>query len=69
MTYTERLRNAAKLIHDQEIQFLILNAADRLEQLNMWKLKWAESDHAYSELQGRYMELKEQFETYRKNHP
>lgn len=68
MTYVERLRNAAQLIDNAEVASLLILAADRIEQLNMWKLKWAEIDHAYSELQGRYHELKEQFDTYRKNH-
>ena len=68
MTYVERLRNAAKLTDNTEIASLLILAADRIEQLNMWKLKWAEIDHAYSELQGRYNELKEQFDTYRHNH-
>lgn len=68
MTYVERLRNAAKLTDNAEIASLLILAADRIEQLNMWKVKWAEVDHAYSELQGRYKELKEQFDTYRQNH-
>jgi hypothetical protein len=68
MTYTERLRNAAQLVDNPEVSALLLMAADRIDQLNMWKLKWAEVDHSYSELQGRYNELKEQFDIYRKNH-
>lgn len=68
MTYTERLRNAAQLVDDTEVAALLLMAADRIDQLNMWKLKWAEVDHAYAELQGRYNELKEQFDIYKRNH-
>lgn len=68
MTYTERLRNAAQLVDDSDIAALIIMAADRIDQLNMWKLKWAEVDHAYAELQGRYNELKEQFDNYKRNH-
>ena len=68
MTYTERLRNAAQLVDDSDIAALIIMAADRIDQLNMWKLKWAEVDHAYAELHGRYNELKEQFDIYKRNH-
>jgi hypothetical protein len=69
MTYIERLRNAAQLTDNAEIASLLVLAADRIEQLNMWKVRWAETDHAYAELQGRYKELKEQFDLYRQNHP
>lgn len=68
MTYVERLRNAAQLTDNAEIASLLILAADRIEQLNMWKLKWAEIDHAHAELLGRYQELKDQFDTYRRNH-
>jgi hypothetical protein len=68
MTYTERLRNAAQLVDDVEVSALLMMAADRIDQLNMWKLKWAEMDHAYAELNGRYRELKETFDQYRKDH-
>jgi len=68
MTYVERLRNAAKLTDNVEVASLLILAADRIEQLNMWKLKWAEVDHAHSELQGRYRELREQFDAYRRRH-
>lgn len=68
MTYVERLRNAAQLTDNAEIASLLILAADRIEQLNMWKLKWAEIDHAHAELQGRYQELKNQFDAYRQNH-
>jgi hypothetical protein len=68
MTYTERLRNAAQLVDDSEVAALLIMAADRIDQLNMWKLKWAEVDHAYAELNGRYNELKEQFDIYKRNH-
>ena len=68
MTYTERLRNAAQLVDDSEVAALLIMAADRIDQLNMWKLKWAEVDHAYAELHGRYNELKEQFDIYKRNH-
>lgn len=66
MTYTERLRNAAQVTDDVEIAALLMMAADRIDQLNMWKLKWAEMDHAYAELNGRYRELKDSFDTYRR---
>jgi hypothetical protein len=66
--YTERLRNAAQLVDNAEVAAMLMLAADRIDQLNMWKVKWAEMDHAYMELQGRYNELKEQFDTYRRNH-
>ncbi len=68
MTYVERLRNAAHLVDNTEVASLLILSADRIEQLNMWKLKWAETDHAYSELLGRYHELKEQFDAYRRKH-
>jgi hypothetical protein len=66
MTYTERLRNAAQLIEDEEIAGLVFLAADRIDQLSIWKLKWAELDHAYSELRGRYQELQKTLETLKK---
>jgi hypothetical protein len=69
MTYVERLRNAAQLTDNPEIASMLILAADRIEQLNMWKVRWAEIDHAHAELQGRYNELRDQFEAYRKNHP
>lgn len=68
MTYTERLRNAAQLVDDPDIAALIMMAADRIDQLNMWKVQWAKLDHAYAELNGRYNELKEQFDNYKRNH-
>ncbi|WJZ48099.1 hypothetical protein [Phage DSL-LC04] len=68
MTYVERLRNAAHLVDNAEVASLLILSADRIEQLNMWKLKWAETDHAYAELAGRYHELKEQFDAYRRKH-
>ena len=65
MTYVERLRHASQLTDNTEIASLLILSADRIEQLNMWKLKWAELDHAHAELIGRYHELKEQFDKYR----
>jgi len=68
MTYVERLRSAAQLVDNPEVASLLILAGDRIEQLNMWKLKWAQLDHEHAELAGRYHELKEQFEAYRRKH-
>lgn len=68
MTYVERLRNAAQLTDNAEVASMLILAADRIEQLNMWKVNWANLDHAHAELQGRYKELKEQFDAYKAKH-
>lgn len=66
MTIMERLRTVASLQEDEETSFLLNHAADLLEAQHMWKLKWAELDHAYSELYKRYQELQKNFDDYRK---
>jgi hypothetical protein len=66
MTYVERLRNAAQLTDNTEVASLLILAADRIEQLNMWKLQWAQMSHAHDELLGRYHELKDQLDACKK---
>jgi hypothetical protein len=66
MTFTERLRTAAQLQDDEELGLLLMQAADRIESQSMWKLKWAEMDHAHAELRKRYDELQQKFDDYRK---
>lgn len=66
MTFTERLRTAAQLQDDEELGLLLMQAADRIESQSMWKLKWAEMDHAHAELKKRYDELQQKFDDYRK---
>lgn len=63
MTFTERLRTASALQEDVDVDLslLLLQAAERIENQTMWKLKWAEIDHAYAELQERYRELQERY--------
>ena len=67
MTFTERLRTASALQEDVDVDLslLLLQAAERIENQTLWKLKWAEIDHAYAELQERYRELQKEFDNYR----
>jgi len=59
MIHIERLRTAANLIDDQEIQALILESVRHLEEMRAWKHEWARASEALYNLEKKYNALKQ----------
>ena len=49
-----RLMHASQMTRDTELSALLKEAADLIENLQVWKIRWAEKDLAYSHLYDEY---------------
>ena len=49
-----RLMHASQMTRDKDLSALLKEAADLIENLQTWKVRWAEKDLAYSHLYDEY---------------
>lgn len=49
-----RLMHASQMTRDKDLSALLKEAADLIENLQVWKIRWAERDLAYSHLYDEY---------------
>lgn len=49
-----RLMHASQMTRDKDLSALLKEAADLIENLQVWKIRWAEKDLAYSHLYDEY---------------
>lgn len=49
-----RLMHASQMTRDTGLSALLKEAADLIENLQVWKVRWAEKDLAYSHLYDEY---------------
>lgn len=49
-----RLTHASQMTRDKELSALLKEAADLIENLQVWKIRWAEKDLAYAHLYEEY---------------
>ena len=49
-----RLMHAADMTRDKEISLLLREAAETIESLQTWKIRWAEKDLAYEHLYSHF---------------
>lgn len=52
-----RLTHAAQMTRDKDLSDLLTEAAELIENLQVWKIRWAEKDLAYVDLHDRYILL------------
>ena len=60
MTYVERMRTLALIAQEPEVRELMLHAAERIEQLNQWKLLWAQTHEELEQVRRELSALKAQ---------
>ncbi len=49
-----RLMHASQMTRDKDLSALLKEAADLIENLQVWKIRWAERDLAYAHLYDEY---------------
>jgi hypothetical protein len=49
-----RLMHASQMTRDKDLSALLKEAADLIENLQTWKIRWAERDLAYAHLYEEY---------------
>jgi len=49
-----RLMHASQMTRDKDLSALLKEAADLIENLQTWKIRWAEKDLAYAHLYEEY---------------
>jgi hypothetical protein len=62
VNHIERLRTAANLVEDIEIQALMFESIRQLEEMRAWKYEWAKASEALYNLDKQYRALKQQLE-------
>lgn len=60
MTYVERMRTLALVAQEPEVRELMLLAAERIEQLNQWKLLWAQTHEELEQVRRELLAYKAQ---------
>jgi len=62
VNHIERLRTAANLVEDIEIQALVFESIRQLEEMRTWKYEWAKASEALYHLEKKYNALKQQLD-------